>query len=102
MAPPLQPGPAGPRQLSPAEFARQQVAAQTQLGRFSEPEQWFVASVPVTAAGGLVQVPVPGPIPLVRSIEAMIIEVRFRLTVTVGAFTSVAPEAPQNFVQLIQ
>jgi hypothetical protein len=102
MAPPLNAPPGGPRVLSPAEFARQQVAAQTQLGRFSEPEQWFVASVPITAAGGLTQVPVPGPIPLVRSIEAMIIEVRFRLTVTVGAFTSVAPEAPQNFVQLIQ
>ncbi len=102
MAPPLLPGPAGPRVMTPAEFARQQVAAQSMLGRFSEPEQWFTASQAITSAAGLTQVPVPGPIPLVRSIESMIIEVRFRLAVTVAPFTSVAPEAPQNFIQKIQ
>lgn len=91
-----------PRALTPAEFAQQQVAAQSQLARFSEPEQWFTTPIAMTAAGGLFQVPVPGPMPLTRSAESITIEWRGRVTVTVGAYTSVAPEAPQNLIQLIQ
>lgn len=88
--------------LSPEEFARQQVAAQTQLARFSETEQWFTTALAMTAGGGSFQVPVPGPMQLTRPAESMSVEVRFRLTVTVAPYTTVAPEAPQNMVQLIQ
>lgn len=93
---------AGPRALSPAEFAAEQVAAQSQLSRFSEPELWFTTAQAIAAAGGLVNVPVPGPMPLTRPAESITIEVRARLTVTVGAYASVAPEAPQNLIQLVQ
>lgn len=93
---------APPRQLTPAEFAQQQVAAQTQLARFSEPEQWFTAAVAMTAAGGPLQVPVPGPMPLTRPVESISIELRCRINVTVAPFTSIAPEAIQNLIQRIQ
>jgi hypothetical protein len=92
----------GPRALTPAEFAQEQVAAQSQLGRFSEPELWFTAPVAMTQAGGPVNVPVPGPMPITRPVESTTIEWRGRATVTVAPFTSVAPEAPQNLIQSIQ
>jgi hypothetical protein len=94
-------GPA-PRQISQADFARQQIAAQTQMSRFSEPEQWFSVPQAMTIAGGLFQVPVPGPMQLTRPAESIIIEWRGRVTVTVAGYTSVAPEAPQNLIQLVQ
>lgn len=90
------------RTLTAAEFAAQQVAAQSQLARFSEPEQWFTQAVPMTAAGGLVNVQPPGPMPLTRPAEGLLIEWRGRITDTVAGFTSIAPESPQNLIQLIQ
>lgn len=89
-------------QLSPQQLAARQIAAQSQLARFGEPEQWFTAAVPIASGGGLIQVPTPGPMPLTRSVESMMIELRARVTVTVAPYTSVAPEAPQNLIQLIQ
>lgn len=80
-----------------------QVAAATQLARWSEPELWFSSSSQaIAAAGGLTQIPVPGPINLVRPIESITVLVSLRLTVAVAPYTAVAPEAPQNFVQLVQ
>jgi len=80
-----------------------QVAAATQLARWSEPELWFSSSSSaITAAGGVTQIPVPGPINLVRPIESLTILASFRVTVAVGAYAAVAPEAPQNFIQTIQ
>jgi hypothetical protein len=91
-----------PNGLTPDQFAQQSVAAATQLGRFSEYEQWFSVPVAMTAAGGLLQVPIPNPImPLTRPVESLSIEWRGRVTVTVAPFTSVAPEAPQNIIQSI-
>lgn len=85
-----------------AELQRQQVAAQTMLGRFGGPEFWFSQSPVLTPAGGLTPINPPGPINLTRAIESLTILVSMRVTVTVAPYTAVAPEAPQNFVQLIQ
>lgn len=89
-------------QIAAAQFAAEQVAAQTQLCRFSEPEQWFTTPIAMTQAGGIFQVPVPGPLNLTRPAESISIEWRGRVTVTVAPYTSVAPEAPQNLIQSIQ
>lgn len=86
-----------------AQINQQQVAAATQLARFSEPEFWFGQSnVAFTAAGGVTQVTPPGPPNLTRSVESMTITARLRVTVTVAPYTAVSPEAPQNFLQLVQ
>jgi hypothetical protein len=90
------------QQNAQAAQVRQQVAAATQLARFSEPEFWFSQSPAITAAGGLTTINAPGPFNLVRPIESLSIFVSMRVTVTVGAYAAVAPEAPQNYVQLIQ
>lgn len=84
-----------------AQFARQQVAAATQLARFSEPEFWFSSSPAITQNGGATQINPPGPLNLTRPVESLTILVSMRVAVTVNPMT-VAPEAPQNFVQLIQ
>lgn len=92
-----------PRQITPAEFQRAQIQADSELGRFSEPEPiGGVVAQALTAGGGIAQVPLASPLNLTRSIESLSILVSLRATVTVGAYTAVAPEAPQNIVQRIK
>jgi hypothetical protein len=85
-----------------AAAQRAQIAAATQLARFSEPEFWFSSSPAITAAGGVTQVNPPGPLNLTRPVESLSILVSMRVTVAAAPFTTVAPESPQNFLQLIQ
>lgn len=90
------------QQLSPAEFQRQQVAAATQLARFSWPELWFQQQTAITSTGGSTIVSPGIPLNLTRPIESLTLLLSFRVTVSVAPFTAVAPEAPQNFLQRIQ
>lgn len=92
-----------PRQITPAEFQRAQIQADSQLGRFSEPEPLGGAvTQALTTAGGITQVNLPSPINLTRSIESISLLVSLRMAISVGAYTAVAPEAPQNLVQRIK
>lgn len=90
-----------PQQMTPAEFQRQQIAADTMLARFSEPELWTQATQAIAAAGGLTQFSPNTPLNLTRPIESLSILISMRVAVSVGAYVSVAPEAPQNFIQNI-
>ncbi len=85
--------------LTPAQVQALEIAAVTQLGRFSGPELWFTTTQAQIAAGGPVQVNPNVPLNLTRSIESLDILITLRLTVTVAPYTAVAPEAPQNFLQ---
>lgn len=85
-----------------AQLAREQVAAATQIARFSEPEFWFSVSPAIAAAGGITQINPPSPVNLTRPVQSLTIQIAMRVTVAVAPYTAVAPEAPQNFLQLIQ
>lgn len=87
--------------LTPAQVQALEIAATTQLGRFSAPELWFTTTQPVTAAGGPSQVNPNVPLNLTRSIESLVVFLSFRITVAGAPYTAVAPEAPQNFLQNI-
>lgn len=91
-----------PQEQAQALLQQEQVAAATQLARFSEPEFWFQSAPAIAAAGGLTVVNPPGPVNLTRSIESLTIQILLRATVTVAPYTAVAPEAPQNFLQRVQ
>jgi hypothetical protein len=92
----------GPNANAEAELQRQRVAAATQLGRFSGPEFLYSSSPAIAVGSGLTPIPSPGPLNITRPIESLLILVSLRLTVSVAPYTAVAPEAPQNFVQLVQ
>lgn len=88
--------------LTAAQFVQRQVDSATMLGRFGGPEFWFSQNVAVGAAQGLVGVNNPGPPNLTRPIEAFMVLIQFRLAISVAPYASVSPEAPQNFLQLVQ
>lgn len=88
--------------LTPEQLLQLQIAAAAQLGRTSEPELWFQTTQAITAAGGLTVVNPGIPLNLTRPIESLTIVAQLRVGVTVGPYTAVAPEAPQNFLQQIQ
>ena len=90
------------RQMTPAEFQRAQIASDTMLGRFSEPEQYFQVNQALTAAGGVTQIQPNSPLNLTRPIESLTVLISLRAAVSVGAYTSVSPEAPQNLLQRIK
>jgi len=92
---------ANPPNLTPAQVQAMELAAATQLGRFSAPELWFSTTQAVTAANGPQTIANTSPLNLTRPAESITILASFRVTVTVAPYTAVAPEAPQNFIQKI-
>ena len=70
--------------------------AAAMIGRLQAPEVFFTGTF--TPAQTLL---IPRTLNLTRPLESLQIQLRFRLTVTVAAYTAVAPEAPQNILQKI-
>lgn len=93
--------PYGARGVTPAEFQRQQIAADTMLGRFSEPELWTQQTQAITQAGGATLIQPNTPLNVTRPIESLSVLISMRVAVTVGAYVTVAPESPMNFLQNI-
>lgn len=87
--------------LTPAEVQALELAAATQLGRFSAPERWFSLTQAIAAAGGPTNIANTVTLNIVRPIESITVFALFRVTVAAAPYTSVAPEAPQNFIQRI-
>lgn len=88
--------------ISPADFRRALQASQSVLGRFTGPELFYTQNVALTAAGGPLIVNMPRTLNLNRPLTDIWIDLSFRAAVTVGAYASVSPEAPQNILQRIQ
>jgi hypothetical protein len=87
--------------VSPDQFRKIAAAAQSIVGRMSGPELFFSQNVALTSAGGPLIVQVPRTLNINRPISDIWIELRYRLAVTVGAYTAVAPEGTQNLLQQI-
>jgi len=88
--------------VSPAQFRAALEASASVLGRFTGPELFFQQNVALTGAGGPLTVNLPRTLNLNRPVADIFLSLRGRLTVTVGPYTAVAPEALQNLVQNIQ
>lgn len=89
-------------QVSPEQFRAALAASASVLGRFTGPELFFSQNVALTAAGGVLNVNLPRTLNLNRPVADIFISLRYRLTVTVGNYTAVAPEAFQNMLQNVQ
>lgn len=76
-------------------YWRQILARDASLGRFSGPEQHDLRNVSFTTPTTQSLLPFS----LMRPIESITVEVRMRVTVTVGAYTAVGADAPQNIIQ---
>jgi hypothetical protein len=88
--------------VSPAQFRAALEASASVLGRYTGPELFFQQNVALTAAGGAQTVNLPRTLNLNRPVSDIFISLRGRITVTVGPYTAVAPEALQNLIQNIQ
>ena len=88
--------------VTPAQFRAALEASASVLGRYTGPELFFQQNVALTAAGGAQTVNLPRTLNLNRPVSDIFISLRGRITVTVGPYTAVAPEALQNLVQNIQ
>jgi hypothetical protein len=88
--------------VSPDQFRKIAAAAQSIVGRMSGPELFFSQNVALTSGGGPLIVQVPRTLNINRPISDIWIELRYRLAVTVAAYTAVAPEGTQNLLQQIQ
>lgn len=82
--------------MKAAALGRQRAA--TMIGRFQAPELFFSGTQDFTTPSTLL---VPRTLNLTRPLDSITIELQFRLTVTVGAYAAVSPEAPQNILQKI-
>lgn len=89
-------------QVTPAEFRAALEASASILGRFTGPELFFSQNVALTAAGGPLRVNLPRTLNLNRPVADVFISLRGRITVTLGPYTSVGPEAIQNLLQNVQ
>jgi len=88
--------------VTPAQFRAALEASASVLGRYTGPELFFQQNVALTAAGGAQTVNLPRTLNLNRPVSDIFISLRGRITVTVGPYTAVAPEALQNLIQNIQ
>jgi hypothetical protein len=88
--------------VTPAQFRAALEASASVLGRYTGPELFFQQNVALTAGGGAQTVNLPRTLNLNRPVSDIFISLRGRITVTVGPYTAVAPEALQNLVQDIQ
>jgi len=88
--------------VSPAQFRAALEASASVLGRYTGPELFFQQNVALTAAGGAQTVNLPRTLNLNRPVSDIFISLRGRITVTVGPYAAVAPEALQNLIQNIQ
>ncbi|HJR08442.1 MAG TPA: hypothetical protein VJ842_14365 [Pyrinomonadaceae bacterium] len=89
--------PRGPRIVTPEGFWNNILARDSALARYQGPEQFDSRTVDLNTPS-FVSLP---PLNLRRPLEEIIIEVRGRATVTVGAYADVSVEAPQNILQRI-
>lgn len=83
-----------PNPIAMQAAGRKRAAAM--IGRLQAPELFFNGSF--TAGQTLL---IPRTLNLTRPLESLTIQLKFRLTVTVAPYTTVAPEAPQNILQKI-
>lgn len=88
--------------VTPAQFRAALEASASILGRFTAPELFFQQNVALTAAGGPLRVNLPRTLNLNRPVADVFISLRGRITVTVGNYAAVAPEALPNLLQNIQ
>jgi hypothetical protein len=79
--------------------ARAALAANSVIGRFQGPELFHSQSVDLSAP---VSVQIPRVLNLTRPLAEILIDLRFRVAVTVANYTDIGTEAPQNILQRIR
>lgn len=84
---------------SAAEFRRLLLASASTLGRYQAPELFQSFNVDLSTPSTVV---LPRQLNINRPLHSILIDLQFRLTVTVGAYADVAAEAPQSILQNIQ
>lgn len=95
-------GPPGQQVMTDDQARAILVAMAASVGRFQAPELWIVIQQALGVGVGAPNVFVNRPMPLNRPAESIGILGRFRVTVANNNMVSVAPEAPQNLLQLVQ
>lgn len=76
------------------------LAANSLMGRYQGPELFHSQAMPAMTAPQTINI--PRVLNITRPIESFTITMRGRIGVTVGPYTAVAPEAPQNLLQRIR
>lgn len=84
--------------LTATQLAQARQASASVLGRFSGAEQFDVRTQSFAAPSSIQY----RPFNLNRPLESILISMRFRVAVTVGAYADVSVEAPQNILQRIR
>lgn len=84
---------------SAANFRRLLLASASTLGRYQGPELFQSFTVDLNTPQTVV---LPRQLNINRPLHSILIQLRFRATVTVGAYADVAAEAPQSILQNIQ
>lgn len=82
-----------------AQQARATLAANSVIGRFQGPELFHSQNVDLSAP---ISVQIPRVLNLTRPLAEIVIDLRFRVAVTVANYTDIGTEAPQNILQRIR
>jgi hypothetical protein len=77
------------------QFWRQIMARDSAIGRYSGPEQHDSRSIAISGTQTVSLLPFS----LLRPIESIIVVLKMRVAVTVGAYADISADAPQNIVQ---
>jgi hypothetical protein len=92
-------GPVATQAMSAAEFRKLLQASASTLGRYQGPELFQSFNVDLANPQTVV---LPRQLNINRPLHSILVDVRFRATVTVGAYADVSVEAPQSIVQNFQ
>jgi len=82
-----------------AQQARAALAANSVIGRFQGPELFHSQSISLTTPNSL---SIPRVLNLTRPLAEILIDIRFRVAVTVANYADIGTEAPQNILQRIR